>query len=81
MSLHDKILKLLQDSNSVSYPPILSHINLDDCLEIDELSKTDNFIRQKRSEMLNQIKTTLIDSFDKQKNVFNIISKFRLTGS
>ena len=60
-----------QDTNSVTYNPLLGAFELDDLSRLDELSISDEFIKQKRQAILRLIKDIGIDFNSKLKNAYD----------
>lgn len=75
MNLYDKMLKLQQDSNSVTNSPILLSFTLENLKLIDVYAENDDFIKSKKKAILNNI-INIKDYYDeKLKTAFDEYSE------
>lgn len=59
--LYDRILKLKQDTSSLTINPVLDAFNLDECRKLDNLYSRNLFIKDKIDNCLNYLKNLLVD--------------------
>lgn len=75
MSLQAKFLKLTQETNSITLNPLLNCFEQDELTVIDIEAKNDEFIKEKKKNILKIIKDIKIDFNPKLKSAFNEYSE------
>lgn len=68
--LKDRILKLKQDTSSITENPVLKAFDLSACEAIDTLAATDTFVEEKRKLCLNYLSELLVDFASKYKQAY-----------
>lgn len=71
MKIAERILKLQQETNSITFNPLLNCFEQQECKLIDDLSETDTFIKEKQQKILSFIDNLGIDFSSKLNNAFN----------
>ncbi len=70
MMLKDRILKLKQDTSSITENPVLNAFELSECESIDVHASTDKFVEEKRKLCLNNLSELLVDFASKYKQAY-----------
>lgn len=68
--LYERILKLKQETSSITNNPVMDAFNLDECKYLDSLYSTDTFVKSKIDSCLGHLKNLTIDFNPKYKSAY-----------